>query len=127
MKDLKKLIVWQKGIMLVKEVYTETKKILKEEVYGITSQLRRASVSIPSNIAEGSGRGTKEFFHFLNIAKGSAFELETQIVIAKELDPIQSKIYESLNSQIIEIQKMLSGLQKSLRTTYKLQLGTCNL
>jgi four helix bundle protein len=117
MKDFKKLIVWQKSILLVKYIYSETKNFPKEELFGITNQIKRAAVSIPSNIAEGAGRGTKEFNHFLNIAKGSAFELETQIIIAKELDFIQSITFETLNSQIIEIQKMLSGLQKSLKIT----------
>ena len=117
MKDFKKLIVWQKSIKLVKEVYTTTNKLPKEEIYGLTSQIRRSAISIPSNIAEGAGRGSKEFNHFLNIAKGSSFELETQIIISKELDFINSETFNELNSNIIEIQKMLNGLQKSLKTS----------
>jgi len=117
MNDFKKLMVWQKSILLVKDIYSETKRFLKEELFGITNQIKRAAVSIPSNIAEGAGRGTKEFNHFLNISKGSTFELETQIIIAKELNFLQTETFETLNSQIIEIQKMLTGLQKSLRTT----------
>ena len=117
MKDFKKLIVWQKSIKLVKEVYTVTKKLPKEELYGLTSQVRRAAVSIPSNIAEGSGKGNKEFNHYLNISKGSSFELETQFIIIKELDFTSTETFNEINAHIIEIQKMLVGLQKSLKTT----------
>lgn len=80
----KNLIVWQKGIELTKQVYLITDKFPREEIYGITSQMRRSAVSIPSNTAEGRSRGTrKDFVQFLRIAMGSASELETQIEIAK--------------------------------------------
>lgn len=78
MKDFKSLKVWQKGIKLVIEIYKSTKHFPQEELYGLTSQMRRSSVSIPSNIAEGSGRSSdKDFHRFLEISIGSAFELET--------------------------------------------------
>lgn len=83
----KDLIVWKKSIFLVERVYEETRNFPKEEVMGITSQMRRSSLSIPSNIAEGFGRDSdKELLHFLYIALGSASELDTQIIICKELN-----------------------------------------
>jgi four helix bundle protein len=86
------LIAWQKGKKFVKEVYVLTQKFPKEEMFGLTSQLRRASVSIPSNIAEGKGRGTsKDFCHFLVQARGSLFEAETQLELSRDLGFIQSR------------------------------------
>jgi four helix bundle protein len=116
MKNLKKLLVWQKGIHLVKDIYQISKDFPKEELYGLTSQMRRCSVSIQSNIAEGSGQGTdKSFSHFLDISQGSAFELETQTIIAFELGYIPESNFNKLNSGLDEIQKMIAGLQKSLK------------
>ena len=83
-ESYKDLIVWQKGIDLVKNVYTITKSFPKEEMFGLTNQMRRASVSIPANIAEGWGRNsTKNYIQFVRISRGSLFELETLLVIAK--------------------------------------------
>ncbi len=92
MKTLKDLEVWKKGITLVTDIYVLTKNFPKEEVYGLTNQLRRAAVSIPSNIAEGAARqSNKEFIHFLYIALGSFVELDTQLIIAQNLNYINEK------------------------------------
>ncbi|SHI88513.1 four helix bundle protein [Tangfeifania diversioriginum] len=115
MNKFKELKVWQKSIQLVTNIYSATINFPKKEIYGITSQIRRCAVSIPSNIAEGAGRGTKkDFSHFLDIAKDSSFELETQLIISKELGFIDHNIYVSIFSELEKIQKMITGLQKSL-------------
>lgn len=111
MRNHKDLIVWQKSMTLVKELYKMTQSFPKEELYGITSQIRRAAVSIPSNIAEGYGRGhEKELIQFLYIALGSASELETQLIICKEIGYVNEAEYDKLNDLNIEIIKMLSAL-----------------
>ncbi len=116
MNSFKDLKVWQKSFMLVKDVYLKTKGFPKEEQYGLTQQIRRASVSIPSNIAEGAGRGSsKQFEYFLSIALGSSFELETQLLLSKELRYITEDELLNLSENLIEIQKMIRGLQKSLK------------
>jgi four helix bundle protein len=98
-KNFQDLRIWQKGIEVVKDLYLLTKKFLKEELYGLTSQMRRSAVSIPSNIAEGFRRyHNKEYKQFLYIALGSCAELETQIIIANELDYIN----ETVKTEIIE-------------------------
>jgi len=116
MKNFKKLKVWQKGIELVVDIYNKSQTFPKEEIYGLTSQIRRSSVSIPSNIAEGSGRNSdKEFNRFLDISLGSSFELETQLIIAHDLKFLSDSDFETLNDNTIEVQRMISGLQKSLK------------
>ncbi|MEI6754064.1 MAG: four helix bundle protein [Paludibacter sp.] len=113
-KDLK---VWIKGIELVKSIYEITKLFPSNEQFGLTSQMRRAAVSIPSNIAEGCGRNSdKELIHFLYISLGSAAELETQIIISKELGFLENEKSEQLQSSIFEIIKMTSSLIKSIKT-----------
>ena len=115
MNKFKELKVWQKAIQLVTKIYSIASNFPKEEMYGIVSQIRRCAVSIPSNIAEGAGRGgKKEFSHFLDIAKGSSFELETQLIISTELGFLNNKSFEDINSELDEIQKMITGLQKSM-------------
>jgi UDP-2-acetamido-3-amino-2,3-dideoxy-glucuronate N-acetyltransferase len=110
----KKLDVWQEAINLVKLVYDLTNKIPKEELYGIISQIRRSVISIPSNIAEGSGRkSNKEYIHFLNIARGSLAELDTQVLITKELFHI--KISE-VENKIETVGKLLNGLINYLKS-----------
>ena len=87
MNNFKKLIIWQKARELVKDVYLITRKFPKEELFGLTSQIRRATVSIALNIVEGSGRGTnKDFAHFLDVAFGSALEVEAQIILSLDLE-----------------------------------------
>lgn len=116
-KSYKELLIWQKGIKIVVLVYKLTKDFPKEEIYALTSQLKRASVSIPSNIAEGFGRQTdKSFNHFLNISRGSLNEIETQLIIAKELEFIQNEnIFNELMFLIEEESKMINAFSKNLK------------
>ena len=113
-KSFKDLIVWQKSIILVKEVYTLLQKLPTDERFGLISQMRRSAVSIPSNIAEGSKRGTrKDYLQFLRIANASCAELETQLVITKELYGVTVGEVDEL---LIEVQKMLQSIIKTLST-----------
>ena len=111
------LIVWQKAIVLVTDVYRCTQTFPRDELYGLTSQLRRAAVSVPSNIAEGQGRlSTGEFKQFLGHAKGSLHELQTQLVIGENLGYLQAAQKEKLLDASTEVDRMLSGLLSSLTT-----------
>lgn len=110
MQDFKKLMVWQKAHELTLGIYQATALFPKEEMYGLTNQLCRASVSIPSNIAEGCGRaGNAELAHFLHIALGSASEIEYQILLAHDLHFIESTAYEKLSDDITQVKKMLGA------------------
>ena len=112
--NYKNLIVWQKSMELVVEVYRITERYPSSELYGLTSQSRRCSVSIPSNIAEGRRRsGDKEFFHFLSISFASGAELETQIEIAKRLPWGVNIDFSKVDSLLIEVMKILSKLLQS--------------
>lgn len=112
----RELEVWKKAMDFVVEVYRITSKFPKSEEYGLTSQLRRASVSIPSNLAEGAARkGNKEFMQFLNIAQGSISELDTQLELAYRLEYINKQDYSNLINRLTEISKMLYGLAKTLK------------
>ncbi len=109
------LEVWKKSIALVKRTYAVTESFPKQEIYGLSAQLRRCAVSIPSNIAEGRGRrGTKEFLRYIDIAFGSLAELETQLFIAHELNYINNDILRSLLESTSEIGRMLNGLSNGL-------------
>ena len=113
--SFKDLIVWQKSIDLVAKVYKTTKKFPKEETYGLTNQIRRAAVSVPSNISEGHARNsTAEFRKFLSIARGSLAEIETQFIIARRLNYIAETDFQFLRDLQIEINKMLNSLMKKL-------------
>jgi len=115
LKHYQQLIAWQKAIALVTEVYSATKSFPRDEIYGLTSQIRRAAVSVPSNIAEGQGRATRgEFVQFLGYARGSLCEVETQIVIAANLHYIAPDIRERLSDRITELGRILNGLIASL-------------
>lgn len=115
MHDYKQLKVWNKAIDLVVDVYKATGDFPKEEKYGLISQMRRCAVSIPSNIAEGAGRNSdKEFCHFLSIAHGSSYELETQLIVSQRLELIDSTISDALCAKINEVQKMSYNLQTKL-------------
>ena len=115
MNYFKELKVWQKAIELVTNTYLKTQSFPKEEIYGLTSQIRRCAVSIPSYIAEGCGRNTpKDFNNFLGISLGSAFEFETQLIICKNLEFIKVEDFNFLESEIQHIQNMIIKLQKSL-------------
>jgi four helix bundle protein len=110
------LDVWQKSIDLVMELYKITESFPAEERYGLISQIQRAGVSIPSNIAEGWGRGsTKEYVQYLRISRGSLAELETHLIIAQKLNYISEKNIMDLQNKITIIGKMLNNLMKSLK------------
>ena len=118
MKDFKKLSVWEKAHQLTLDIYHETRKFPREELYGITSQMRRASASVAANIAEGCGRGRDgEFHYFLNNAAGSAVELEYFLLLAEDLALVPQCGHENLQSKVLEIQRMLSGLLRTISKT----------
>lgn len=115
MKDHKDLIVWQKSMELTRIIYTLTKRFPQGEIFGLTNQIRRAVVSIPSNIAEGFGRNSdKKFIHFLKIAKGSAAELETQLLISRDLSYLTAKDAKSTLALYDEIARMLGALIRNI-------------
>jgi four helix bundle protein len=117
LKSYKELIVWQKSIKLVKEIFVLTATFPKSELYGLVSQIRRAAISIPSNIAEGNGRGSrKEYSHSLSIAYGSALELETQLIIAKELNFVEEKDFLQIEQLLNEILRMLNTMRGKMRS-----------
>jgi four helix bundle protein len=114
-QNFRDLIAWQKAMDLVIEIYEITKKFPREEIYGLTSQLRRAAVSIPSNIAEGQARFSKrEFKHFLRTSKGSLAEVQTQIAIAARLGFITDAEERELDLQMHELARVLNGLINSI-------------
>ncbi len=109
------LIVWQKSVDLVTDIYAATSTFPRHEVFGLTSQLRRSAVSVPSNVAEGQGRATKgEFIQFLSHARGSLFELETQVWIAKKLGYLSPDSSLALEKHAEEVARILNGLLTSL-------------
>ena len=115
MNNYKELKVWQKSIDLAADIYEITKYFPKEEIYGLTSQIRRSSVSIASNIAEGAGRNSvKDFNNFLGISYGSSCELDTQLIVAQKISLIDDPILNATQKKIDEIQKMIWSLKKSL-------------
>lgn len=114
-QSYKELIVWQKAIQVVKGIFLLTESFPKSEIYGLTSQMRRASVSIPSNIAEGFGRKSqKEYSQFYAIAYGSGLELETQLIIAKELKLGDSQALSEVETLLVEVLRMLNVMTKNL-------------
>lgn len=114
-KSFRDLNIWQKGIDLVKDIYKETQNFPRQEIYGLTNQIRRAAISIPSNIAEGHIRQHRaEFRQFLSVALGSLAELETQIVISRELNYISTEKSLNLIDQMGSLGKMIRGLIKKL-------------
>lgn len=118
MYNYRDLIVWQKSMSLVEMVYTVTTSFPKEEKFGLVSQMRRSAVSIPSNIAEGSGRNSKNFLrHFLEISNGSINELKTQLEISERLGFITSKELEPISLLCTEIQKITYALIKKYSKT----------
>ena len=114
MGEYKELTAWQKSMDLVEEVYLCTRDFPKEELYGLTCQIRRAAVSIPSNLAEGASRaGIKEFLQFLHIARGSASELETQLLLAERIGYLSAN--QNLTSNLIGVKQLINGLIRSLK------------
>ena len=118
MHKLKDLLIWIKSVDLALLVYKATESFPTEEKYGLTSQIRRSAISIPSNISEGAGRnGDKEFNQFLGIASGSSYELETQLIIAGKLNLMNEALANELLNKLTEIQKMNYSLMKNLRNS----------
>lgn len=116
MKDFRQLKVWEKSHQLALAVYKATKEFPKEELYGLTSQIRRASMSIPTNIAEGCGRNTDaDFARFLQMAMGSASETEYQLILAHDLGFLPNDSHEQLHSEVEEVKRTLASLPKTLR------------
>ncbi|HEX8351227.1 MAG TPA: four helix bundle protein [Hymenobacter sp.] len=108
--------IWQKAMLITKLTYQYCAAFPPDERFGLTSQMRRAAVSIPSNIAEGSGRGSaKDFSQFLSIATGSAYELETQFLLAAEFGYLEESCLQTITAELSELQKMLYGFQRSLQ------------
>ena len=115
-QHFKDLIVWQKAMDLVTDVYRVTDRFPKREVYSLTDQIRRAAVSVPSNIAEGQAHFSKpEFIHFLRHSSGSLAELETQLLLADRLEYTDRADSELLLKQVVEVGKLLNGLINSLK------------
>ncbi len=116
MKNFRDVKVWEKAHRLTLAIYRDTTTFPKDELYGLRSQMRRASVSIPTNIAEGCGRdGDKDFARFLQIAMGSASELEYHVLLARDLDLLKSRAYEALTGEIVEVKRMLASFIRKLR------------
>lgn len=119
LKNYKELTVWQKAYYLCLDIYKITKSFPMEEKYGLTSQVRRAAVSVPSNIAEGYGRkSTKEYLQLLYVAYGSICELETQILLSGDLKYIETRDLERLQQETGEVERMLKALIKSLENKH---------
>ena len=118
MQDFKKLKIWEDSMELVELIYSILKMLPDDERYNLTSQLRRAAVSVPCNIAEGcSRRSTKEFYHFLSIAIGLCFEIETQLLICIRLRYISDHTITPVQNKVIELQKRTRALQNKLKTS----------
>lgn len=116
MQDFKKLKVWEKGHQLTLSVYRATVKFPKEELYGLTSQMRRASASVPANIAEGCGRGGKaELARFLQVAMGSASEVEYHLLLARDLGFFDAPQYNELEATVTEVKRMLTSFIAKVR------------
>ena len=115
MQDFRKLVVWQKAYKLVLDIYIITKKFPKEELYGITSQIRRSAASITANISEGCGRKTKlELSRFLVIALGSVNETENFLFLSRDLEYLCLKEFEKIDTLLIEVRKMLISLENKI-------------
>jgi four helix bundle protein len=116
MRDFREIKVWTKAHLLTLEIYKATAGFPREEMYGLTSQLRRSSASVPSNIAEGFGRGGKtELARFLQIGMGSASEVEYQLLLAHDLSLLSNLTYEDLANRIVEVKRMLGTLLMRVR------------
>ena len=116
MKDFRKLSVWEKSHSLAVEIYQISSNFPQNEIYGITSQIRRACVSIPANIAEGCGRdGEAEFRRFLHIALGSASELEYHLLLTRDLKMLNEEKHKQLDDRVTEIKRMLTSLVQKLK------------
>jgi four helix bundle protein len=116
MSNFRSLLIWQKSMTLITKIYFSTNKFPKEEIFGLTSQIRRCSISIPSNIAEGYGReSNKDFLRFLNISVGSLFEMQTQLEIAKNITYLNEEEFNNLYEDSREVERMLVSFIKKLK------------
>ena len=114
-KTFRDLLAWQEAMNLVEMIYIQTRNFPKEEMFGLTNQVRRAAVSIPANIAEGNGRiSRKEYIHFLYIANGSMKELETHLLIAERLNFLTKEALEEIQVKLQAVGQLLTALRKSL-------------
>lgn len=117
MQDFRNLKVWEKTHMLTLDVYKISKSFHREEMYGLTSQVRRASVSIAANIAEGTCRnGDADFARFLQMAAGSASEVEYHLLLARDLELLKTADYKRISDEVVEVKRMLASLMHKLRT-----------
>ena len=117
MRDFRTLNIWQDGMNLVKQVYQIVELLPKDEKYGLKSQMCRAAVSIPSNIAEGCSRNSqKNFYRFLEIALGSAFELETQFLILEEINILKTEDFKNFLDTLKQLQKQINSLMQKIKT-----------
>ncbi len=118
MNTFRDLLIWQKAMLLVTKTYATTSSFPKEELFGLTSQLRRCAISIPSNISEGFGRGSNKDYHrFLSISMGSLFEFQTQIEIASNLNYISVENFNEIFDESRELERMLSSFIKKVKET----------
>ena len=116
MKDFRKLMIWDRAHRMVLELYDTTKAFPKDELYGLTSQIRRSSVSIPTNIAEGCGKDSDaDLKRYLVMAMGSASEFEYQLILARDLQYLNDQKYESLQGSLVELKKMLNSFIQKLK------------
>ena len=116
MRDFRKMVVWQRSFAFVKQVYQVTALLPKMESFVLVQQINKCAISIPSNIAEGSGRTSeRDFGHFLSMALGSSFELETQLLLTSELGYVSNDYINSMICELHEIQKMIVALKKKLK------------
>lgn len=116
MKDFKKLKIWQRSHKVTLSVYKASSKFPGEEIYGLTSQIRRSAISVPSNIAEGCGRNSDaELARFLVIASGSAFELLSQLILSKDLEYLSEADFKVLETELTEIMKMINTFIQKLK------------
>ena len=118
--DFKELAVWQRSMNLAVEIYDLVRHLPPDERYGLSDQIRRSTISIPSNIAEGHARNSdKEFFHFLSISRGSAAELQTQLIVGTKIGYFTEETCNPLIQEIVEIDKMLCGLMRFIKSRHQ--------
>ena len=126
-KSYRELIVWQKAMVLARKAYEITRNLPKSESFGLLAQIRRAAVSVPSNIAEGHGRLTdSQFRHFLGNARGSLYEMETQVELAGDLGYLEDKIVRDLMMQGSEVARLINGLVSVLSPSKRVEAGSEN-
>ena len=116
MQDFRRLLVWQKAHELVLQVYRISRDFPREELYGLTSQVRRSAASVPTNVAEGCGRGSDpDFARFLVMAMGSSSELEYQLLLSRDLAFLDTAMHQTLEAKVVEIKKMLTALIRKVQ------------